>query len=145
MVQGLGVQIDDERWRLPRLPDPPAPLAFGAGPWSVGTARPRGFAFDNELGRFDQALPALAIDAEVLRWAEYLPFVQDGGTLPPRYLRREGRRWRHGGWGGARPRRVGLPPRAARGPGLEPPRRPGSLPTEDGWECAAILRPGDFR
>jgi formylglycine-generating enzyme required for sulfatase activity len=39
-----------------------------------------GFAFDNELGAHAVTLPACRIDAQVLRWGDYLPFVQAGGS-----------------------------------------------------------------
>ncbi len=101
MAQGLGIPIDDARWQAPRLPEPPPALAFEAGPCRLGSAAADGFAFDNELGSHEVAVGAFEIDAQVLRWAEYLPCVEAGGAPPPRYLRRDGRywqQWRHGHW-----------------------------------------------
>ena len=90
MAQGLGVPIDDARWQPAPLPRPAAPLRFAAGEWSLGSAS-GGFAFDNELPAHRVALPAFEIDAQVLRWAEYLPFVEAGGY-------RESRWWTEAGW-----------------------------------------------
>jgi hypothetical protein len=46
-----------------------------------GTDVPRwsGFAFDNGFGVHEEALAECAIDSRVVRWDEYLPFVEGGG------------------------------------------------------------------
>jgi ergothioneine biosynthesis protein EgtB len=121
MAQGLGVPIDDSRWQAGPLPDPPPALAVAAGQWQLGSGGACGFAFDNELAGHNVAVPDISIDAQAVRWAEYLPFVADGGygddrwwseaglqwrhqagTALPRYLGRDGgglwRQWRHGAW-----------------------------------------------
>jgi EgtB-related family protein len=76
---------------------------------ALGTPGP-GFAFDNELQRQQVTLAPYAIDAQVCRWAEFLPFVESGAygddrlwstagrawrgeRAAPRYLRREGPTW----------------------------------------------------
>jgi iron(II)-dependent oxidoreductase len=119
MAQALGIPIADSRWQATPLPAPAAALALPAGAWPLGSAE-AGFAFDNECGRHAVEIGACTIDAQVLRWAEYLPFVEAGGyeQAPgwtpeglawrqshdvhcPRYLRREAgawQQWRHGGW-----------------------------------------------
>jgi ergothioneine biosynthesis protein EgtB len=119
MAQSLGLPIADVRWHPAPLGERRAELAFAAGPWTVGRSG-RGFAFDNELQAHVQQLPASHIDSRVLRWADYLPFVEaDGYTEPrwwsdagctwlaaerpvaPRYTRRTGRswqQWREGQW-----------------------------------------------
>jgi len=101
MAQSLGIVIDDARWQPPRLPVPAADRAFAAGPFRCGSEA-AGFAFDNELGAHEQLLPATQINAQVLRWAEYLPFVEATGAPPPRYLRHNAAQgWqqqRHGRW-----------------------------------------------
>jgi EgtB-related family protein len=100
MAEGLGIAVADPRWQPPRLPAPGAPLHFEAGRFELGSAAAPGFAFDNELCAHAVDLPAGDIDAQVLRWAEYLPFVEAGGPVPAS-LRREGRRWlqrRAGQW-----------------------------------------------
>ena len=46
-------------------------------------------------------LQAYRIDAQVVRWAEYLPLVEAGGAAVPRYLRQVSGRWqqcRGGQW-----------------------------------------------
>ena len=119
MAQSLGIAIENARWQPRPLPAPPPAISLDAGRWRLGHAG-GGFAFDNELQAHEVALPASRIDAQVLRWAEYLPFV-DGGAADerqwwssegwtwrtaqassaPRYLRREGaawQQWRHGHW-----------------------------------------------
>ncbi|MCW5612020.1 MAG: SUMF1/EgtB/PvdO family nonheme iron enzyme [Rubrivivax sp.] len=120
MAQSLGVPIADPRWQPQPLPDPPPPLRLPAGAWSLGSGSEAGFAFDNELHGQAVALDATEIDAQVLRWAEYLPFADDGGydqphwwsdagwrwrqataRAAPRYLRRDGGdwlQWRAGAW-----------------------------------------------
>jgi len=82
------------------LPDPPAArtsqpsgtLHFPAARQTLGY-QGSGFAFDNELGAHDVAVPAFEIDAGVVTWERYLPFIDAGGRPPPRYLRRSGHAW----------------------------------------------------
>jgi ergothioneine biosynthesis protein EgtB len=120
MAQSLGVPIADPRWQAAPLPEPPAPLNFEPGAWPLGSRGDAGFAFDNELAAHELPLGPTIIDAQAVRWAEYLPFVEQGGHADdrcwspaglqwrqqqagraPRYLRQhEGRwqQWRHGRW-----------------------------------------------
>ncbi|MGL6109714.1 MAG: selenoneine synthase SenA [Rubrivivax sp.] len=120
MAQALGVPIADARWQAPPLPVPPAQLPFDVGRWRLGSAADDGFAFDNELGAHDVAVGPTTIDAQAVRWAEFLPFVEEGAyanerwwseagwrwrqqqqATAPRYLRRDAVRWqqwRHGRW-----------------------------------------------
>jgi gamma-glutamyl hercynylcysteine S-oxide synthase len=119
MAQALGIPIADPRWQPAPLPGPPAALHFEAGRWPLGSSG-SGFAFDNELVAHPVELPATTIDAQVLRWADYLPFVEQGGHADdrfwspaglqwrrqqpgrePRYLRQQDgawQHWRHGRW-----------------------------------------------
>ena len=164
MAQSLGVPIDDPRWQAAALPDEGRQLSFEAGPWSLGKAGP-GFAFDNELASHTAALPATSIDCRVMRWAEFLPFVESSGyqqpqwwddagaawmaaerPLAPRYLRREGatwQQWRHGTWRALDLRQPAchLTAHEAQAWCRWAGRR---LPTEAEWERAAIERPGEF-
>jgi len=120
MARALGVPISDPRWQAAALPAPPAPLPFDAGVWRLGSTAAEGFAFDNQLGAHDIALGPTLIDAQAVRWAEFLPFIESGayadarcwsdagwhwrqqhGLAAPRYLRRDTalwQHWRHGGW-----------------------------------------------
>ena len=95
MAQGLGIPIADARWQAPCLPEPPPPLALPATVWRAGRApAARGFAFDNECGQTTQALAACTIDAQVLRWAEFLLFAEQGGYGQPRWWTDAGWSWR---------------------------------------------------
>ena len=165
-AQRLGVAVTDARWQARPLPAPPPVLAFAPGPWRLGGEAAAGFAFDNELGAHEVMLGATAIDAQAVRWAEFLPFVEAGGydqdrwwTEPgqrwrqasgshaPRYLRRDGsawQQWRHGQW-----QPLAMDQAACHLSLFEAEawcrwagRR---LPTEAEWERAACSRSADFR
>ena len=89
MARSLGVPIDPARWQPAGLPEPPTPLHFGAAPWRLGSEADAGFAFDNELGAHTVQVAAGQIDAQVLRWADYLPFVEAGGYRQDRQDRQD--------------------------------------------------------
>jgi iron(II)-dependent oxidoreductase len=93
MARGLGLPLDDARWRAQALPEPGAPLAFGACRWRLGSVAGAGFAFDNELPGCEVELPAFSIDRQAVRWAEFLPFVEAGGYATPRWWTDAGARW----------------------------------------------------
>jgi len=165
MARGLGIALADPRWQPHALPEPPAALAFDAATWSLGAAHPRGFAFDNEVGRLETATPGYRIDAQVVRWAEYLPFVEAGGydelrfwsaagwawrqshaRSSPRHLQRapvrggEWQCWRHGQWAALDRREAAchLTQHEAEAWCRWAGRR---LPSEAEWERAAFTRP----
>jgi ergothioneine biosynthesis protein EgtB len=94
MAQGLGVPIDDSRWQPAPLPAPAPPVHCDAGPWKLGSPQCAGFAFDNELEPHAVALPAARVDAQAVRWAEFLPFVAEGGYSDERFWSEAGWRWR---------------------------------------------------
>jgi ergothioneine biosynthesis protein EgtB len=120
MAQALGIGIDDPRWQPQPLSEPGPPIDCTGAAWTLGSDPAQGFAFDNELGAHAVQLPPCRIDAQVLRWNEFLPFVEAGGyadarwwhgdalawrdahaQIAPRYLQRAGRdwmQWRHGAW-----------------------------------------------
>lgn len=174
MAQGLGLRVQDPRWQAPRLPAPPESVRFEAGPWYLGRDALEGFAFDNELGRHAVEVPAVDIDAQVVRWAEFLPFVEAGGYADERWWDEPGRAWRIAG-GIASPRYLRRAEPAGLGTGRGPwlrwrhgawepldPAEPAChlsfhevqawcrwagrrLPTEAEWERAAVTRPDAFR
>ncbi len=96
LAQALGVAL-----QLP-MPGPmPArdPIVVPAVHWKMGfdaaslggNGSNTGFAFDNELPAFDVAVPEFEIDAQVVSWAQFVEFVDDGG-----YDRAE--LWHPSGW-----------------------------------------------
>jgi ergothioneine biosynthesis protein EgtB len=147
MAQGLGVAIEDPRWQAPHLPEPALPLAFTASSWRLGSPAGSGFVFDNECGAHEVPCPAFEIDAQVLRWADYLPFIEATRATPPRYLRRQAGRWqqwRHGRWAvlDLQQPACHLTQHEAQAWCRWAGRR---LPTEAEWERAAMTAPGRFR
>lgn len=166
MAHSLDVPIDDPRWQCPILPEPPGPVPLRPEPWTLGQTpgEGQGFAFDNEYGRLQTTIEAAAIDAQVVRWHEYLPFVEDGGydtpawwgadgwrwkqgRAAPRYLRRDGSTWlqrRNGRWQvlDLRESAGHLTYHEAQAWCRWAGRR---LPTEAEWECAAFTAAEAFR
>ncbi len=92
MAEELGVPLDAPGFAPAPLPDPPPPLALGTGTWRLGEPAP-GFAFDNELGAHEAPAGPASLDAQAVRWAEYLPFVEAGGYRDERLWGEAGRRW----------------------------------------------------
>ena len=120
MAQALGVPLHNARYQPRALPPPAPALQLPAALCVLGRQADNSFAFDNECGQQTHTLPACSIDNQVLRWRDYLPFVEDGGYAnrrwwpgraaawraapghtAPRYLQRAGaqwQRWRDGQW-----------------------------------------------
>ncbi len=87
---GLGLAVD--------LPGPNAqrePLAIPATRWQVGAkgAEGAGFLFDNEQPAFDDPVPEFEIDAQVVSWAQFVEFVDDGGYDTEAFWHPDGWRW----------------------------------------------------
>jgi EgtB-related family protein len=92
MAQNLGVALP-EAWCVGHAHAGPAQqgahavsssaLTLPAQVCTLGHAGP-GFAFDNECPAHTVALAAFEIDAQVVTWGQYLPFLQaTGHALPP--------------------------------------------------------------
>jgi EgtB-related family protein len=127
-----------------RLPEA-RPLPFPAQQWMLGW-RGDGFAFDNELAAHAVTVPAFEIDAEVVSWRRYLPFVEQTGAAPPRYLRREDGRWRQRVFGQWQDLSLDAPAVHLLWDEAEAWCRWAGrrLPSEAEWEIAALTHP-EFR
>ncbi len=170
-AQALGITLPDARLQHPALPAPGPALQDAAQSCTLGATKPEGFVFDNECGTQQQPLSERCIDSQVLRWRDYLPFVEDGGyasarwwpgraavwraalqkspwgAAAPRYLQRAGahwQQWRHGRW-----QPLHLDEAACHLTAFEADawcrwagRR---LPTEAEWEEAARSHPARFK
>lgn len=117
MAHGLGIGVDDARWQPQPLPAPPSALAIPGGLVELGRApAARGFAFDNELGRQRVQLEAFEIDAQALRWDEFLPFVAaPEGYRAPRCWTEAGGTWLRQAFGNPQQRIEQLQARARPG------------------------------
>jgi gamma-glutamyl hercynylcysteine S-oxide synthase len=108
--------------------------------WRLGHG-PQGFVFDNELGAHQIELAAFEIDAQPVRWRQYLRFVEAAGYGLPACLRRrlDGsyEHLRFGHWQALdeHAHAVHLSWHDAQAYCLWAGRR---LPSEAEWECAAM-------
>ncbi|MCU0765541.1 MAG: SUMF1/EgtB/PvdO family nonheme iron enzyme, partial [Burkholderiaceae bacterium] len=137
MAQGLGIAVADGRWQPRPLPEAGGAVELPAATWRLGHEGP-GFGFDNELRAHEVDVAACAIDSRVVRWDEYLAFVDAGGYDDPR------QQWRHGRWtalDAALPA-CHLTRHEAQAWCAWAGRR---LPSEAEWERAAIGHPAAFR
>lgn len=66
-------------------------LLIPAGLWRLGSDPGLGFAYDNEMPALEVAVPEFEIDAQVVNWAQFIEFIDDGG-----YDRQE--LWHPVGW-----------------------------------------------
>ena len=91
MAQGLGVPVADARWQPRPLPAPPAALRIEGDEIELGRdVSAPGFAFDNEFGCRRQRVAPFTIDAQAVRWDEFLPFLEQGHG--------QARWWTEAGW-----------------------------------------------
>ena len=95
MAQALGIAVPIDRWQVPVLPAPGEPLSLPMANRRIGVAADSaaGFAFDNEYGTLDIQVPAFTMDAQVVRWCEYLAFVKAGGYEQQAWWSEAGRAW----------------------------------------------------
>jgi len=91
MAHALGFAIDEAPGPA-ALADECRTIDFDAGQWRIGLDGP-GFAFDNECRPHEVQLSDYRIDDRVVRWAEYLPFVEDGGYEDDNWWSEPGRAW----------------------------------------------------
>ena len=96
-AQALGIRIADARWQSAALSAPSPTLRQPGGSFELGTQGSEGFGFDNEFGAHAVQLQPFEIDAQVLRWAEFLPFIEAGGYADERWWTRAGSAWRQAG------------------------------------------------
>lgn len=68
------------------------PLVLPAMRWLLGSV-PGGFVFDNEKWAHEVALPEFEIDAQPVRWAQFVEFVEDGGYDRAECWMPEGWQW----------------------------------------------------
>lgn len=139
MAASLGIPLEETR-ALPRL-GPRREIAVPAQRFVLG-ADGVGFTFDNELGAHALDLPAFAIDAEPVRWQDFLAFVEAGGYDDARWWTPEGWHWaRRRAWppGRADEAAVHLSAHEAEAWCRWAGRR---LPGEAEWECAACTAEG---
>jgi len=117
MAQTLGFDPGETLGAPERRGAPGAQAVMPATPWVLGHDGP-GFAFDNERGAHSAPMPAFEIDTEAVRWARFLPFVEQAGyrerafwseagwrwvtqtgASVPRHLRRSDKGWQQQRWG----------------------------------------------
>jgi ergothioneine biosynthesis protein EgtB len=72
------------------------PLLVPATRWRLGLeAEAGGFSFDNERPAWEVQVPEFEIDAQVVTWAQYVEFVDDGGYDRPELWQPQGWQWLH--------------------------------------------------
>ncbi len=70
------------------------PLLVPATRWQLGMgAGPGGFSFDNERPAYEVPVPEFEIDAQVVTWAQFVEFVDDGGYDRPELWQAQGWQW----------------------------------------------------
>ena len=67
------------------------PLWMPATRWTLGLEVAGGFSFDNERPAHEVSVPGFEIDAQVVTWAQFVEFVDDGGYDRPEL-------WHPRGW-----------------------------------------------
>jgi ergothioneine biosynthesis protein EgtB len=97
MAQTLGLAPGEaDRPSFAPQPETSATLTLAPQTWQLGHNGP-GFVFDNERQAHPVTLDGGAIDAHVVTWRQYLPFIENGGYDDPRLWSPEGWAWRQAG------------------------------------------------
>ena len=91
-AQTLGLKLDQplQEAFTPAPLSVREPMLIPATLWKMGSQGP-GFAFDNEKAQHPISVPEFEIDAQVVTWAQFVEFVEDGA-----YDRQE--LWHADGW-----------------------------------------------
>ena len=71
-----------------------APLSFGPGRVTLGSARNERFVFDNEKWAHEIDIAAFEIDASPVTCSSFAAFIADQGYARPELWRADGRKWR---------------------------------------------------
>jgi gamma-glutamyl hercynylcysteine S-oxide synthase len=147
MAQALGVPVHSSVYTTEVIAAPAikqgatGQISIKNKVWRQG-ASSAGFAFDNELGAHDVALAAYEIDAQAVRWGQYLHYVLQTGCPLPRFVRETAGGYEQqvfGQWKiiDLEQTAVHLSQQEALAYCAHMGRR---LPTEAEWECAACLQ-----
>lgn len=90
MAQLLGIPL---RMEVAGPMAPRAPVTVQGGRWDIGNRAGAGFACDNERPVHRVEIPEFEIDAQVVSWAQYVEFVDDGGYDRPELWHPDGWAW----------------------------------------------------
>ena len=105
MAQTLGLPLKLE---LPGALPAREPLLMSATRWQLGCGPDKGFTFDNECPAHEVPVPEFEIDAQVVTWAQFVEFADDGGYDRPELWHPQGWQWlQHASTGIARKHGVG--------------------------------------
>jgi gamma-glutamyl hercynylcysteine S-oxide synthase len=149
MAQALGVPVHSGTYAAELIAAPDikqratGQISIKNQIWRLG-ADGAEFAFDNELGAHDVALAAYEIDAQAVRWGQYLKYVLQTGCPLPRFVRETAGGYEQqvfGQWKiiDLEQPAVHLSQHEALAYCTHAGRR---LPTEAEWECAACSQEG---
>jgi ergothioneine biosynthesis protein EgtB len=89
-AQAMGVPL---KLNLPGPAAFRAPMVLSGRRWSLGSAAEGEFAFANECPPQTLQVPEFEIDAQVVTWAQYVEFVNDGGYDQPECWHPQGWQW----------------------------------------------------
>ncbi len=91
-AQALGLRV--ELFEEPPLRSPREPILMPATRWRMGREPGPGFVAGLEKWAHEVRVPEFEIDAQPVRWAQYVEFVEDGGYDEPRWWSPEGLAWK---------------------------------------------------